>query len=127
MFFGATGDLAHKRIFPAIYAMVKRGALNVPVIGIAYSKWDLQQLHTQVRDSIAQATSRTNYKRALERLIALLGFSLSVSDARSLAYDLGTLRAISESPPWRGPGIGRNARGTYDDDIGSFLALVADA
>ena len=48
VFFGATGDLVHKQIFPALYAMVKRGALNVPVIGIAYSKWDLQQLHTRV-------------------------------------------------------------------------------
>ena len=33
IFFGATGDLAHKKIFPALQAMVKRGALNVPVIG----------------------------------------------------------------------------------------------
>ena len=74
VFFGATGDLAHKQIFPALYAMVKRGALNVPVIGIAYSKWNLQQLHTRVRDSIAQATSRTDDKRALDRLIALLGY-----------------------------------------------------
>ena len=35
--FGVTGDLAHKKIFPALYRMVKRGALDVPVIGVAYS------------------------------------------------------------------------------------------
>jgi glucose-6-phosphate 1-dehydrogenase len=37
VFFGATGDLAHKKIFPALYAMVKRGTLDVPVIGVASS------------------------------------------------------------------------------------------
>ena len=56
--FGATGDLAHKMIFPALYAMVKRGALDVPVIGVAYSKWDLQHLRARVRDSIAQRRRR---------------------------------------------------------------------
>ena len=54
VFFGATGDLAHKQIFPALYAMVKRGVLSVPVICVAYSHWDLEQLHARVRDSIAQ-------------------------------------------------------------------------
>ena len=39
--FGATGDLAHKKIFPALYAMVARGALTEPVIGIAYDDWPL--------------------------------------------------------------------------------------
>ena len=37
--FGVTGDLAHKMIFPALYAMAKRGALKVPVIGVAFPKW----------------------------------------------------------------------------------------
>ena len=39
VFFGASGDLAHKKIFPALYAMVKRGVLDVPVIGVASSSW----------------------------------------------------------------------------------------
>jgi len=39
--FGVTGDLAHKMIFPALYAMVKRGALKVPVIGVALPNWSL--------------------------------------------------------------------------------------
>ena len=42
--FGATGDLAHKQIYPALYAMSKRGALNVPVIGIASSSLSREQL-----------------------------------------------------------------------------------
>jgi glucose-6-phosphate 1-dehydrogenase len=57
--FGATGDLAHKMIFPALYAMVKRGAaLSVPVIGVAYSKWDIDQVRDRVRD--ARNTARQN-------------------------------------------------------------------
>ena len=39
--FGVTGDLAHKMIFPALYAMAKRGDLKVPVIGVAFPKWSL--------------------------------------------------------------------------------------
>ena len=39
--FGVTGDLAHKMIFPALYAMVKKGALKVPVIGVAFPKWSM--------------------------------------------------------------------------------------
>src|SRR5512144_1502496 len=72
--FGATGDLAHKMIFPALYAMVKRGTLAVPVIGVAYSEWDLQHLHARVRDSIAHATGGIYDDAALERLIALVGY-----------------------------------------------------
>ena len=41
VFFGATGDLAYKKIFPALQAMVKRGHLDVPVIGVARSGWSL--------------------------------------------------------------------------------------
>src|SRR5258708_7758475 len=52
VFFGATGDLAYKKIFPALQAMVKRGALNVPVIGVAKTGWDLDQLRARAKDSI---------------------------------------------------------------------------
>ena len=73
--FGATGDLAHKMIFPALYAMVKRGALGVPVIGVAYSKWDLRAASSaRVRDSIAQDGGGIDDEHALDRLIALLGY-----------------------------------------------------
>lgn len=51
--FGVTGDLAHKKIIPALYAMVSKGTLKVPVIGVASSKWTLAQLHDRVRDSLA--------------------------------------------------------------------------
>ena len=44
--FGATGDLSHKKIFPALYAMVKRGTLNEPVIGVAFDEWDDDKLES---------------------------------------------------------------------------------
>ncbi len=52
VFFGATGDLAYKKIFPALQAMVKRGHLDVPVIGVAKAGWGLDQLRTRARDSL---------------------------------------------------------------------------
>src|SRR6185437_15693046 len=52
VFFGATGDLAYKKIFPALQAMVKRGHLDVPVIGVARSGWNLDQLKARARDSV---------------------------------------------------------------------------
>src|SRR5205809_5410490 len=52
VFFGATGDLAYKKIFPALQAMVKRGRLSVPVIGVAKSGWTADQLRARARDSL---------------------------------------------------------------------------
>lgn len=52
VFFGATGDLAYKKIFPALQAMVKRGHLNVPVIGVAKAGWNLDQLRERAHDSL---------------------------------------------------------------------------
>ena len=52
VFFGATGDLAYKKIFPALQAMLKRGSLNVPVIGVARSGWNLDQLRKRAEDSL---------------------------------------------------------------------------
>ena len=52
VFFGATGDLAYKKIFPALQAMVKRGNLNVPVVGVAKAGWNLDQLKARAKDSL---------------------------------------------------------------------------
>ncbi len=52
VFFGATGDLAYKKIFPALQALVRRGALDVPVIGVAKAGWNLDQLKARARDSL---------------------------------------------------------------------------
>ena len=71
--FGVTGDLAYKMIFPALYAMVKRGTLNVPVIGVALPKWSLSRLHERVTDSIKQSGGIDN-ERAFRHLLSLLKY-----------------------------------------------------
>jgi glucose-6-phosphate 1-dehydrogenase len=54
VFFGATGDLAYKKIFPALQAMARRGHLAVPVIGVAKAGWNLDQFKARARDSVEQ-------------------------------------------------------------------------
>jgi len=71
--FGVTGDLAHKMTFPALYAMVKRGTLKVPVIGVAFPKWNLERLHKRVTDSIERSGGIDN-QRALHSLLSLFKY-----------------------------------------------------
>ena len=71
--FGVTGDLAHKMIFPALYAMVKRGNLRVPVIGVALPKWSLARLQQRVTDSIERSGGIDN-RRALRELLSLFRY-----------------------------------------------------
>ena len=52
VFFGATGDLAYKKIFPALQHLIQHGHLDVPVIGVAKAGWTLEQLQARARDSI---------------------------------------------------------------------------
>jgi glucose-6-phosphate 1-dehydrogenase len=52
VFFGVTGDLAYKKIFPSLQAMIKRGNLNIPIIGVAKSGWSLERLQERARDSL---------------------------------------------------------------------------
>ena len=54
VFFGATGDLAYKMIFPALQAMVKRGHLDVPVIGVAKAGWTLAQFKARARSTASK-------------------------------------------------------------------------
>jgi glucose-6-phosphate 1-dehydrogenase len=54
VFFGATGDLAYKKIFPALQAMVKRGTLTVPIIGVAKAGWNLDQLKERAQNSLRE-------------------------------------------------------------------------
>ncbi len=54
VFFGATGDLAYKKVFPAIQYLIQHGHLDVPIIGVAKSGWTLEQLRERARDSLAK-------------------------------------------------------------------------
>ncbi|HUX27986.1 MAG TPA: hypothetical protein VMV39_04330, partial [Terracidiphilus sp.] len=71
--FGVTGDLAHKQIFPALYAMAKHGNLNVPVIGVAFPKWSIERLRKRATDSIKRSGGVVN-KRALDHLLSRLQY-----------------------------------------------------
>jgi glucose-6-phosphate 1-dehydrogenase len=72
VFFGATGDLAYKKIFPALQAMLKRGTLNVPVVGVAKSGWKLDDLKQRARDSLANHGGVD--PAAFQRLCSLLRY-----------------------------------------------------
>ncbi len=72
VFFGATGDLAYKKIFPSLQAMLKRGHLDVPVIGVAKAGWNLDQLKARARASLEQHGAFD--AAAFERLSALLRY-----------------------------------------------------
>jgi glucose-6-phosphate 1-dehydrogenase len=88
--FGVTGDLAHKMIFPALYAMAKRGSLKVPVIGVAFPKWSLERLRKRVTDSIRRSGGIDN-QRAFHHLLSLLSY---VSGDYN---DRGTFTAIKKA------------------------------
>jgi len=72
VFFGATGDLAYKKIFPSLQAMVKRGHLDVPVIGVAKSSWTLEQLKARAKESLE--THGGLDPAAFDRLCGLLRY-----------------------------------------------------
>jgi glucose-6-phosphate 1-dehydrogenase len=71
--FGITGDLSFKKIIPALYSMVRRGALREPVIGVARDEWTQDQLCDRVRASIAAANKEVD-EDGLTQLYSLLHF-----------------------------------------------------
>jgi len=92
VFFGATGDLAFKKIFPALQAMVKRGTLNVPVIGVAREGWNLDRLRARAKDSLEQHGGLD--RAAFDRLCQLLRYAggdyNDASMIQSLCAQLGS-------------------------------------
>jgi glucose-6-phosphate 1-dehydrogenase len=72
VFFGATGDLAYKKIFPSLQAMLKRGHLTVPVIGVAKAGWNLDQLRARAKDSLEKHGGLD--PAAFEKLCGLLRY-----------------------------------------------------
>ena len=72
VFFGATGDLAYKKIFPSLQALIKRGHLDVPVIGVAKAGWNLDQFRARARDSLDKHGGVD--EAAFAKLISLLRY-----------------------------------------------------
>ncbi|WP_062384477.1 glucose-6-phosphate dehydrogenase [Demequina iriomotensis] len=73
VFFGATGDLARKLIFPALYGMVAHGELDAPVVGVAFSRWTLEDLKERARESVAAAIPEHD-PAVLDALLGLLRY-----------------------------------------------------
>ena len=91
VFFGATGDLAHKKIFPALQRLAKRGKLEIPVIGVAKSGWNLQQLQERAKDSVEDygGLDAEGFRKLISRLKYIDGdYSDSVTFAK-LRQELG--------------------------------------
>ena len=63
VFFGATGDLAYKKIFPALQSMIKRGRLDVPVIGVAKADWNLSSAISLWSPRSASTVKQSGTKR----------------------------------------------------------------
>ena len=87
--FGATGDLAYKKIFPALHALTRRGLLDIPVIGVARSTWDRERFRERVRESLDE--HGVFDKQAFQQLSSRL-------DYISGGYDeAGTYRKLREA------------------------------
>ncbi len=72
VFFGATGDLAYKKIFPALQAMAKRGNLDIPIVGVAKAGWNLDQLRARARESVEKHGGLD--REAFDRMSRLLRY-----------------------------------------------------
>ena len=140
--FGVTGDLARKKIFPALYAMAKRGTLNVPVIGVASSKLGLEELHRRATESIREHGGGIDDPRALEQLLSRLSYvsgnyneastysalKLALGDARRPAHYLAIPPALFETMI-RGlgsSGLAANARVIVEKPFGRDLASARE-
>jgi len=72
VFFGATGDLAYKQIFPALQALIRDEDFDLPIIGIARSGWDIEKLRERAKDSVTEHGGLD--KRAFAKLVKLLRY-----------------------------------------------------
>jgi glucose-6-phosphate 1-dehydrogenase len=116
VFFGATGDLAYKKIFPALQALVQHGELAVPVIGVAKAGWTLEQLRTRAQDSLEKHGGLD--RAAFGKLCALLryvdGDYQEASTFEAVRRELGGAQHpahyLAISPPLFGPVVEQLAR-----------------
>src|SRR5713226_6169472 len=94
VFFGATGDLAYKKIFPSLQAMVKRGTLNVPVVGVAKAGWNLDQLRARAHDSLEKhgGVDRAAFDKLCSLLRYVDGDYKDPATFRAIRRELGSRR-----------------------------------
>jgi glucose-6-phosphate 1-dehydrogenase len=100
VFFGATGDLAAKKIFPALYGMTKKGRLGIPVIGVASSTWTVDDLRKRAQDSINEHGSGIDDKGAFDKLSQSMSYvDGDYRDTKTYAAIKGRLGELSSERP----------------------------
>ena len=140
VFFGITGDLAYKQIFPALQAMIERGELDMPVIGVAGRPWKIEQLRDHVHQSLAEHGKVDT--AAFEKLCSLLqyvsGDYNNAETYKKLREALGDsqhpLYYLAIPPSMFGPvveglesaGIAKNARVILEKPFGRDLASAQE-
>jgi glucose-6-phosphate 1-dehydrogenase len=116
VFFGATGDLAYKKIFPALQAMAKRGTLNVPVIGVAKAGWTLDQLRARAQESVEKygGLDRAAFAKLFGLLRYVDGDYRDPATFEALRRELGDAKHpahyLAIPPPLFGPVVEQLAR-----------------
>ncbi len=140
VFFGATGDLAYKKIFPSLQAMAKRGALEVPVIGVAKAGWTLEQFRARAQDSVEKhgGLDRAAFERLSGRLRYLDGDYKDPATFVALRQSLGgaahPAHYLAIPPPLFGPvveqlagsGCAKGARVVVEKPFGEDLVSARD-
>jgi glucose-6-phosphate 1-dehydrogenase len=137
--FGATGDLAHRKLYPALKAMIRAGQLDLPVIGVSRAGWGLEQYRERVRDSLLTRTgeaSSPEAQRLLERLRYVDGDYRDPATFERLKAALGDARHplfyLAIPPSLFGPvveflgacGCGAGARLVIEKPFGRDLATA---
>jgi glucose-6-phosphate 1-dehydrogenase len=116
VFFGATGDLAYKKIFPALQAMVKRGHLDAPVIGVAKAGWGVDELRGRARDSVKQhgGLDAAAFEKLSGRLRYVDGDYRDPATFEAIRQQLGSAQRpahyLAIPPPLFGPVVEQLAR-----------------
>ena len=139
--FGISGDLAYKKIFPALYAMVARGALTVPVVGVSRGGWDLARLRARAKESVEKAGGAVD-PAVLERLLGLLRYvdgdygaaatfsalKKELGDARRPTYYLAIPPAVFATvlQGLGGAGLAAGARVIVEKPFGRDLASARE-
>jgi glucose-6-phosphate 1-dehydrogenase len=140
--FGVTGDLAHKAIFPALYALVKSGALQTPVVGVASPRWTLEQLRARVENSIQQSPGGIDDQDAMRRLDGLIVYvsgdyndpktfasiKMALGDAKRPAHYLAIPPALFETviKGLKAAGLAENARVIVEKPFGRDLTSARE-
>ncbi|MGZ4757019.1 MAG: glucose-6-phosphate dehydrogenase [Acidimicrobiia bacterium] len=117
--FGCTGDLGHKMTFPALYAMARRGHLRVPVVGIAFSNWTLDDLKDRARDSIEKFGGGITDAKAWDHLMKSLHYvDGNYADPDTFTQLKGQLDLVGATAPAHYLAIPPSLFGTVIESLG---------